>query len=381
MRWSAMSPRDTRPPSHSTPRKERVRIMEANESFKKFLTEIRLPDDLRKAAKLAHEDFRALIESDATLKPIIVDTFLQGSYRRHTGVKPKPGKKADVDVVVVTNLNRDDVTARQALDLFIPFLEKHYPEAYEEQGRSWAVQVGDVKLDLVPTSAPSEATQEFIKEARALHGDDFIGSLTRESLTRIKKAAGVQDWKNESLWIPDRDAAKWDETNPLEQISWTVEKNANTNQHYVNVVKVAKWWRAYNCGGEYPKGYPIEHLFGQNCPNDIESVAQGFTLATERIVHNYQSDRVNGTVPYLADHGVPGHDVLARITAEQFKLFYDAVQYVAVQARAALDNDDNDASADAWCDIFGEPCLKRTQKHTAYAAPTAPAVLTKGHFA
>lgn len=355
--------------------------MEANESFKKFLTEIRLPDDLREEAKLAHEDFRALIESDEALKPIVIDTFLQGSYRRHTGVKPGPGKKADVDIVVVTNLNRHEVTAKKALDLFIPFLEKHYSRAYEKQSRSWAVQVGNVKLDLVPTSAPSEATQKFIKEARAEHGADFAGSLTRESLSRIKKAAGVQDWKNESLWIPDRDAEAWDETNPLEQIAWTVDKNANTNQHYVNVVKVAKWWRAYNCGGKYPKGYPLEHLIGQNCPDDIESVAQGFTLAAEWIVHNYHSDRINETVPYLRDHGVPGHDVFARITAEQFALFYDAVQNVAVQARAALDNGDNDASIDAWCDIFGEPFPKRTQKQTAYTPPTAAAVLTKGHFA
>jgi len=355
--------------------------MEANESFKKFLTEIRLPDDLRNEAKLAHEDFRALIESDEKLKPIIVDTFLQGSYRRHTGVKPQPGKMADVDIVVVTNLNRNEVSAREALNLFVPFLDKHYADAYEPQSRSWAATVGNVKLDLVPTSAPSEATQKFIKEARAEHGEDFIGSLTRESLTRIKKAAGVQDWKNESLWIPDRDAAKWDETNPLEQIAWTVDKNASTNQHFVNVVKVAKWWRAYNCDGKYPKGYPLEHLIGQNCPADITSVAQGFTLAAEWIVHNYRSNRIGGAVPYLADHGVPGHDVFARITPQDFAAFYDSVCDVAVRARAAFDNFESDASIDAWCEIFGEPFPKRTQKQTAYATPTAPAMLTKGHFA
>ena len=63
---------------------------------------------------------------------------------------------------------------------------------------------------------------------------------------------------------------------PLEQIAWTVEKNANTNDHYVNVVKAAKWWRAYKCDGKYPKGYPLEHLIGQNCPDNIGSVAEGF---------------------------------------------------------------------------------------------------------
>jgi hypothetical protein len=356
--------------------------MEIPESFKEFLKEIRLPDALRQEAKEAHEMFRKEIESYEPLKGIIVDTFLQGSYRRHTGVKPEPGKSADVDIVVVTSLDRNAVTAKQALDLFIPFLEEFYPGAYEQQSRSWAVQVGNIKLDLVPTSAPSEATQKFFKEARKSGlSDDFVGHLTRESLKGIQKAAGVQDWKNEGLWIPDRDAAMWEETNPLEQIAWTVEKNANTNDHYVNVVKASKWWRAYKCDGKYPKGYPLEHLIGQNCPDGIGSVAEGFTLSLEWIVHNYHGDRVNGTCPYLPDHGVPSHDVFARITPQQFALFYDAVQRAALQARAALDLGDADASIDAWHDIFGEPFPERVRRHTAYTTPTAPAALTKGNFA
>ncbi len=355
--------------------------MESNESFKNFLTEIRLPDDLREEAKAAHEDFRDLIESDETLKSIIVDTFLQGSYRRHTGVKPEPGKKADVDIVVVTNLDRHSVTAKDALERFIPFLKKHYPDAYEPQSRSWAVEVGNIKLDLVPTSAPSETTQKFFKEARKENGREFVESLTRESLSRIKKATGIQDWKNESLWIPDRDAAAWEETNPLEQIAWTVEKNANTNQHYVNVVKSMKWWRTHNCDGKYPKGYPLEHLVGQNCPDDIESVAEGFTLTLESIVSNYAVERLSNDKPNLPDHGVATHDVFARITPEQFAVFYDSAQNTATRARAALDNPDNDASLDAWGAIFGDPFPGRTQKKTAYTTPTAPAVLTKGNFA
>jgi hypothetical protein len=355
--------------------------MDAKDSFKDFLSEIRLPDHLREEAKNAHEDFRTQLETDEGLRSVIVDTFLQGSYRRHTGVKPEQGKMADVDIVVVTNLDRASVKPRHALDLFKPFLDENYPEAYEPQSRSWAVTVGNVKLDLVPTSAPSEAAQKFIKEARKEHGDDFVGNLTRESLTRIKKAAGVPDWKGESLWIPDRDAAEWDETNPLEQIAWTVDKNANTNKHYVNVVKVAKWWRALNCAGKYPKGYPLEHLVGQNCPDNVGSVAEGFTLTFEWIVHNYHDLRVYGGKPQLWDHGVPSHDVFARITPEQFAIFYDAVTLAAARAREALNNPDNAASIDGWRELFGESFPECVRKNTAYTSPTGPAILTKGNFA
>lgn len=356
--------------------------MEATESFKAFLKDIRLSDALREESKLAHEDLRARIEADERLKPILVDTFLQGSYRRHTGVMPEVGKKADVDVVVVTNLDRFDVEAIDALAIFQPFLEEHYPGAYEPQSRSWGIDVGNVKLDLVPTSAPSETTRKFFSKAResGVRGD-FVEQLTRESLHRIQKAAGIEDWKDESLWIPDRDAAQWDETNPLEQIAWTIEKNATTNDHYVNVVKVSKWWRVGGCPGKHPKGYPLEHLVGANCPNGVFSVAEGFTLTLENIVQEYQLKRLMGEVPELWDHGVESHNVWARITFDQFAVFFDAVKEAALKARTALDNGDLDSSIDAWRDIFGEPFPERSRKSVAYVAPTARASMIKGNFA
>ena len=123
--------------------------MEVTESFKEFLKEIRLPEGLRTEAKLAHEDFRERIESDESLEPIVVDTFLQGSYRRNTGVKPEGDDKTDVDIVVVTNIDCDKINAKAALNKFKPFLDKHYPGSYKQQSRSWAVTVGNIKLDLV----------------------------------------------------------------------------------------------------------------------------------------------------------------------------------------------------------------------------------------
>ena len=183
------------------------------------------------------------------------------------------------------------------------------PGATNSRAAPGASHVGNVKLDLVPTSAPSETTQKFFSKAResGIRGD-FVEQLTRESLHRIQKAAGIEDWKDESLWIPDRDAAQWDETNPLEQIAWTIEKNANTDGHYVNVVKASKWWRVGGCPGKHPKGYPLEHLVGANCPDGVKSVAEGFTLTMEAIVATYLVNRILNNVPHLADHGVPTHN-------------------------------------------------------------------------
>ena len=90
------------------------------------------------------------------------------------------------------------------------------------------------------------------------------GALSfREALEKINKAVGSTAWQQEPLLIPSRDLRTWIPTHPLEQIRWTIEKNDRTNGHYVNVVKALKWWRKHKPDGEYPKGYPLEHLIGE----------------------------------------------------------------------------------------------------------------------
>ena len=73
--------------------------------FKDFLSNIRLSDNQVKDLKTGHTTLRRRLEEDETLSKIIISTFLQGSYRRSTAVKPKNGNKSDVDVIVVTKLD------------------------------------------------------------------------------------------------------------------------------------------------------------------------------------------------------------------------------------------------------------------------------------
>lgn len=55
---------------------------------------------------------------------------------------------------------------------------------------------------------------------------------------------------------------------------------------------------------KHPKSYPLEHFIGDCCPDDIKSVAEGVVLTLENIVSQYTNK------PFLADRGVPEHDVL-----------------------------------------------------------------------
>ena len=335
--------------------------------FTDFLSNIRLTDSQRGDCATGHATLRDRLAADDDLSPIIVGTFLQGSYKRSTAIRPTSEKaKSDVDVVVVTTMDRTEWTPRKALNRFLPFLEKHYHGKYEEQGRSWGIKLSYVELDLVPTSAPSEAIKDLVKSASLSTNMSIVEAKNWRlstnwdpnrsgGLTALAVKEAEDKWKKESLWIPDREAEQWDETHPLAQLSATSEKNSACNGHYVNVVKAIKWWRtSQQPKPKYPKSYPLEHLLWINCPNAITSVAEGVVMALEAIRDNYRTYAVVHQTPFIPDHGVPAHNVLGRVSGEDFAAFHSLVNDAADQARRAFDEPDKRKSASLWRDLFGD---------------------------
>ncbi|UNL87446.1 SMODS domain-containing nucleotidyltransferase [Priestia koreensis] len=325
--------------------------MEVKSYFSDFLKNIRLTSNQTNDLKQGHKTLRKRLLADENISPHIITTFLQGSYRRATAVRPKNNNKSDVDVIVVTNLDSEQYTPQQALDLFIPFLKKHYDKKWKMQGRSIGIELSYVELDLVITSAPSEVQTELLK-SESVSIDYSLEELHHWTLTKSWSFSNEDSkeeaaWKSEPLLIPDREVNEWQKTDPLAQIMWTWDKNATCNSHYVNVVKALKWWKKLNPDPKYPKGYPLEHFIGNCCPDGITSVAEGVTLTLENIVSDYPSK------PVLADHGVPEHDVFKRITDEEYKDFYSLVSDAALLAREALDCKDKVASINLWRDLFG----------------------------
>ena len=336
--------------------------------FRTFLQNIRLSKSQSDNAKTGHSTLRERLMNDEDLSSIIVDTFLQGSYRRSTIIKPKSGKRSDVDVVVVTNLNESDCTPRQALEKFRPFLEDYYDGKFKPQGRSWGIELSYVDLDLVVTAAPSEMVQEALS-MESIRSSDTVeevsdwrlneywpSSAQREAVgweSRLYKAKNEAEWKTEPLKIPDRDSNNWELTDPIRQIQWTFEKNQKTSGHYVNIVKAIKWWARVHHPEERPKGYPLEHIIGDCCPDDdVSSVAQGVTETLEKIVTEYEDDVANERTPCLWDRGVD-QDVMARITPSQFAEFYERIKVAAALAREALELEGTKSAA-KWRELFGD---------------------------
>ena len=130
---------------------------------------------------------RKRLEEDEDLASLIVSTFLQGSWRRATAIRPKADDKLDVDVVTVTKLSMEEYTPNEAMQLFVPFLDDHYPGKYKIQGRSFGIELSGIKLDLVITAAPSESE---------------IGILQAKSVTSAETPEDVSDWRLVEAWVP-----------------------------------------------------------------------------------------------------------------------------------------------------------------------------------
>ena len=345
-------------------------MLEMQSSFRDFLTAIRPTANQVDDMRTGYKTLRSRLLEDLRLSPIIVSTFLQGSFRRATAVRPKGDKRADVDLVVVTKLKREEYNPQEAMDLFVPFLDKHYEGKWEPQGRSFGISLSYVDLDLVITSAPSEAETVALKSASVTaidtpeDVDDWrlvpsYVTFSERGLpgtgVRLEAATKEAEWKLSPLHIPDREANQWDETHPLAQIKWTWEKNKSCNKHYVNVVKAIKWIRRIGPEApKYPKGYPLEHLIGQCCPDSINSVAEGITKTLEAIKANYGGYATLKMVPNMPDHGVPAHNVLHRLTGEDFAAFYDLMSDAAVVARKGLDAKCEKDASEEWRKILGD---------------------------
>jgi hypothetical protein len=338
--------------------------------FDDFLTAIRPSQSETEIFKTTNRELREKLNEDESLSQYLVNTFIQGSYRRKTAIVVDTKEKSDLDIVAVTNIH-PNTQPKDVHKLFVPFLNANFPEKWKPNDRSFKITLTNIEVDLVITAAPSEISEEILRsewisdeEPPMVKTSQLVKSWIEDStlshfrndsgLRQLMEKAEAAQWKLEPLLIPDRTLGNWEQTHPIAQIEWTWKKNADCNTHYINVVKAVKWWKRINPNiPKYPKGYPLEHIVGYCCPDGIRSIAEGFTLTLESIVQKFNIYFEKKSKPFLPDHGVPSHDVLARIDLQSFLDFYEEVRCAAEIARAALDEKSKIESIRLWQQLFG----------------------------
>ncbi len=171
--------------------------MELTSDFSSFLSSLQPGEDDVAAAKTAHERVREQLRTDEDSKEAHTDTFLSGSYARRTAINDIN----DVDVICILDLDHT-ITGPEVCLAWIEGILGRYYKQTKRQGRSvGASAANNVWLDIVPATLVST--------------DDG------------------------PLWIPDREARQWVQTNPKRtDRRRRSAKNKVTNGYFVQVVKL-----------------------------------------------------------------------------------------------------------------------------------------------
>jgi hypothetical protein len=285
--------------------------VEPSADFKTLLSSIQPGEQDVADAKAAHEKVREQLRNDSEFKDAHKDTFLSGSYARHTAINDIN----DVDVICVVDINPSITEPEVVLAWTQGILGKYYKET-KRQGRSVGAQAAKgVWLDIVP--------------ATPMGADDG------------------------PLWIPDREARQWVQTHPKGQIQAATDKNKSTNGYYVQVVKLMKFWRdrlpTESCR---LKSYILESMiYGSIGSPSSHAVAVVNVL--EGIERIYGASRDLNLVPTIADPGYSSVNVAKHWQSEDFNDFMNQVKSAARTARKALDSTEESESRKLWRQVFG----------------------------
>lgn len=285
--------------------------MELPGDFGKYLSSLEPDEDAVADAKAAHEKVRERLKIDKETKEAHKDSFLSGSYARHTAIN----NINDVDVICTLDIDHTITEPEVLLTWLKGVLSKYYTET-RLQGRSIGAKAAKgVWLDIVPSELVS--------------ADDG------------------------PLWIPDRDAREWVLTHPKGQIAATTSKNKLANGYHVQTVKLLKSWKdRLPTEKSKPKSYILESLI--NYAIGLPSSHAGAVVSVlEGIQTSYGLYRGTGLVPQIPDPGYPTVNIAKRWASGDFDAFLEQVKSAAQTAREALNATTETESRRLWRKLFG----------------------------
>ena len=290
--------------------------MTTQQQFLDLLWEIEPSTSTVNACSSAHNTLREALRTDEKFSELHVETFLSGSHKRDTAIRPAKIdgvlQRPDVDIIVVTNHTKDD-DPHTVLDALHQALVDAGYKNMKINRRSIAVTLATVDMDVVPV----------IED-----GDSYL--------------------------IPDVELKEGLPTNPPAHTQWTVSVNSDAGGRFKPLVKLFKWWRRRHLSLQRrPKGFILECLVAKVMSYPQTNYETLFVELLEAIRDTYGLYVILGKVPFIEDPGVPGSNVFSNVTFEEFKTFYETVTEHATLARKAKDETDDDEALSLWRQVMG----------------------------
>jgi predicted nucleotidyltransferase len=302
--------------------------MIVNDAFDKFLENIEPDSRYKNHAAEAHTRVRDYLQSeDSQFSENVIDSFLYGSYARHTA----EGNIKDVDIAIITNF--DPASEDNTPSKVLPKLKKALTRLYKDPGATDYQRKSIQVLDPLPDEPEIELTLDVIPVV--LTGTD----------------------QNKVL-VPDTESDQWVESHPKSHLNFT--STLNDEQHgqgmFVPLVKIMKhWWKQHSgIDKAKPKGFWLEVLTGYMFDASIKTYSEHFISILSNISKQFSDYESRSEVPTLEDPGLPGETLKTSMTLVEFVHFMDAVNDTLALAQEALASQDENESIHLWNSIFGE---------------------------
>ena len=259
--------------------------MSKEKDFEEFLHNIEPSATTKKYVSSIQTNLRDFLSSHEAYKEKVIETFLTGSYAKHTCIRPtKYDGKTDVDIVVVTNYTEND-DSKEVLDELYKVLKEKYNNV-TKQSRSIGIEMEGTEIDVVPM---------------------------------------IEDKTSLMYKIGNKKDGNWKKTNPKGHIEWCTRINKENNDKFVRIVKIFKWWRKNNCPDniKYPKGITLEKIVADNlydCNNTYEDIVF-YTM--KNIIKSFEPYIKNDLKPTITDPGIPSDNLSDSYEFNDFKSFYN----------------------------------------------------------
>ena len=304
--------------------------MAKQSDFNAFLSNIEPSASTVSYISSIQTNLRSFLKNHKDYKEVHVDTFLSGSYAKHTSIRPAAGdKKRDVDIIVVTSYSADKDSADVLEELRDVLVQKNEYSTATIQRHSVGIEMGSVSVDVVPVIADEDDDQLY--------------------------------------YVGDSDTGDWTVTDPKGHKSWSTDVNKENNCEYKPLVKIFKWWRRVNCpeGTKYPKGITLEKIIADNL-GDSSLSTEDFLIGTmQNIISAYKEDYSDqGKNPVIDDPSekIIGNDLLSGYSTDDFSAFIDKLD-----EHASLLNSEGTSNA-TWRKILGTQFPNSSQASNALAA-------------
>lgn len=302
--------------------------MAKQKDFDIFLGNIEPSSSTVQYISSVQNNLRDYLKNHSSYAEIYEDSFLSGSYAKHTSIRPsKSDKKRDVDIIVVTSHIKSDNSEEVLDELKDALLQSQIYESAKVQHHSVGIELGQISVDVVPV---------------------------------------IKDLDDEQVYfICDSEVGGWTKTDPKGHKLWSTEVNQDNNNAYKPLVKIFKWWRRTNCPDnmKYPKGITLEKLIADNL-GDSSASTESFLIETmENIVLAYKEEYADmGLVPWLEDPSdkIQGNNLLEGYTADDFSDFI-----YKIDDHLKLLNDEGTEN-ETWREILGTEFPQDSQAKSSY---------------